>query len=40
MATLDSVTISRIQKQLREQEPLEPVPLSSDELQHFWDRGN
>ena len=40
MATLDLVTISRIQKQLREQEPLEPVPLSSDELQHFWDRGN
>jgi hypothetical protein len=38
--TLDIFQISSIRARLVELEPPEAPPLTSEELQHFWDRGN
>ncbi|KAJ2893428.1 hypothetical protein MKZ38_008686 [Zalerion maritima] len=40
MGTLDLAQISQIQAELAELETPEAPPLTSEELQHFWDRGN
>lgn len=40
MGTLDLAQISQIQAELAELETLEAPPLTSEELQHFWYRGN
>ena len=38
--SLDLIQIARIQAQLAALETPEAPPLTSEELQHYWDRGN